>query len=207
MAWTAPRTWITSETVTAAMMNSHVRDNFLETSAATASAAGDLVYADAANSMGSRLAIGTVYSHLAATSNGPVWRQFKADSRSDSATGGAAGDYRTLGGVSWYNDSNQVEVIAATGSAALVSIKARMSNSTAGAYVIVSYSISGDTTLASSVDRGIYYESGAANDAALFGVTIYQSGLSTGDNTFTMTGYISSGQGTIQNPAIIVQPL
>lgn len=28
MAWTAPRTWATSEVVTAAIMNTHVRDNF-----------------------------------------------------------------------------------------------------------------------------------------------------------------------------------
>ena len=27
MAWTAPRTWVTGETVTAAVMNAHVRDN------------------------------------------------------------------------------------------------------------------------------------------------------------------------------------
>lgn len=28
MAWTTPRTWVAGETVTAAIMNSHVRDNF-----------------------------------------------------------------------------------------------------------------------------------------------------------------------------------
>ena len=28
MAWTAPRTWVAAETVTAALMNAHVRDNF-----------------------------------------------------------------------------------------------------------------------------------------------------------------------------------
>lgn len=27
MAWTAPRTWVTSETVTSTIMNTHVRDN------------------------------------------------------------------------------------------------------------------------------------------------------------------------------------
>lgn len=27
MAWTAPRTWVTGETVTAALLNTHVRDN------------------------------------------------------------------------------------------------------------------------------------------------------------------------------------
>mgnify|MGYP001592239233 CR=1 FL=1 len=29
MAWTAPRTWVTSELVTAAIMNTHIRDNLL----------------------------------------------------------------------------------------------------------------------------------------------------------------------------------
>lgn len=29
MAWTSPRTWVTSEMVTAAIMNTHVRDNLL----------------------------------------------------------------------------------------------------------------------------------------------------------------------------------
>src|SRR5580765_7176661 len=29
MPWTAPRTWVTSEIVTAAMMNTHIRDNLL----------------------------------------------------------------------------------------------------------------------------------------------------------------------------------
>jgi len=29
MAWTAPRTWVTGEVVTAALMNTHVRDNLL----------------------------------------------------------------------------------------------------------------------------------------------------------------------------------
>ncbi len=29
MAWTAPRTWVTGETVTAALMNTHIKDNFL----------------------------------------------------------------------------------------------------------------------------------------------------------------------------------
>ncbi len=29
MAWTAPRTWVTGETVTAALLNTHIRDNLL----------------------------------------------------------------------------------------------------------------------------------------------------------------------------------
>lgn len=30
MAWTSPRTWVAGETVTAALLNTHVRDNLLE---------------------------------------------------------------------------------------------------------------------------------------------------------------------------------
>lgn len=36
MSWTAPRTWVAGETVTAAMMNTHVRDNITELDPTTA---------------------------------------------------------------------------------------------------------------------------------------------------------------------------
>ncbi len=64
MAWTAPRTWVTGETVTAALLNTHVRDNFLAigepvqvvkssdesvTSSTTLQADDELLFAVAAN--------------------------------------------------------------------------------------------------------------------------------------------------------------
>ena len=73
MSWTTPRTWVTSETVTAALMNTHVRDNLNETCAPTAAAGGDIVYADAANSMGSRLAIGDAGTVLISNGSAPTW--------------------------------------------------------------------------------------------------------------------------------------
>jgi hypothetical protein len=51
MSWTAPRTWTTSEVVTAAIMNTHVRDNLLETAASKASAAAQTVFSTAANAL------------------------------------------------------------------------------------------------------------------------------------------------------------
>lgn len=51
MSWTAPRTWVTSEVVSAAIMNAHVRDNLLETAPAKASAAGQTVYSTAGNAI------------------------------------------------------------------------------------------------------------------------------------------------------------
>ena len=57
MAWTAPRTWVTGEVVTAALMNTHVRDNLLETAVAKASAKGGWPLGSAANAL-TELAVG-----------------------------------------------------------------------------------------------------------------------------------------------------
>lgn len=51
MAWTTPRTWTTSELVTASILNTHVRDNLLETAVAKVSAAGDFVYGSASHAL------------------------------------------------------------------------------------------------------------------------------------------------------------
>ena len=73
MAWGAPRTWVSGETVTAALMNAHIRDNLLETCPATVTTAGDITYADAANSMGSRLGIGAANTILTSNGSAPTW--------------------------------------------------------------------------------------------------------------------------------------
>jgi hypothetical protein len=51
MAWTAPRTWVSGETLTAALLNTHLRDNISETASAKAAAAGDIFVATAANAL------------------------------------------------------------------------------------------------------------------------------------------------------------
>jgi len=58
MSWTAPRTFVTAEVVTASIMNTHVRDNLLETAPAKATAAGDIFVATAANAI-KRLVLGS----------------------------------------------------------------------------------------------------------------------------------------------------
>lgn len=74
-SWTAPRTWTTSEMVTSAIMNTHVRDNLNETGPALASAQGDLLYAAAANDL-ARLPKGAASYYLRMKSDGtiPEWR-------------------------------------------------------------------------------------------------------------------------------------
>lgn len=72
MAWTAPRTWVASETLTAALLNTHVRDNLLETAPAKVTTAGDICYATGANAI-TRLAIGTAGAVLVARSSALAW--------------------------------------------------------------------------------------------------------------------------------------
>ena len=72
MAWTAPRTWVAAETLTAALLNTHVRDNMLETAVAKVTTAGDLTYATGANAL-TRLAIGSANAVLVSTGSAPRW--------------------------------------------------------------------------------------------------------------------------------------
>lgn len=74
MAWTSPRTWVALEVLTAALLNTHLRDNLLETAPAKVTTQGDLTYATAANAL-ARLAKGTAGQALVmnAGATAPSW--------------------------------------------------------------------------------------------------------------------------------------
>lgn len=205
MSWTTPRTWVTGETVTAALLNAHVRDNFRETSPFTVTTAGDLSYADAANSMNSRLAIGAAHGLLVSTGSAPVWRIPATDVDTSSKTDTNT-SYSTLGAVHTWWFASEIEVTVTTGTLALVLFKARLSNGTANAITYLSYQVSGATTTAASDTHSISYRTAATSswvEAAGFDMAT----LTAGSNTFTLAGKVSSGSGTIAQPEIAVLPL
>jgi len=73
MAWTDPRTWATGEVVTAALMNTHVRDNLNQCPAHIVTTAGDIVYATGDSAL-ARLALGTGgYILHVGGSSAPAW--------------------------------------------------------------------------------------------------------------------------------------
>ncbi len=72
MAWTTPKTFTAGNVLTAADLNTHLRDNLNETSAAQVTTAGDITHADAANSM-VRLGIGGAGAVLTSDGNTPTW--------------------------------------------------------------------------------------------------------------------------------------
>ncbi len=205
MAWTAPATATTGQTVTAAFWNAQIRDNFLETSAATVTTAGDLVYADAANSMGSRLAIGAATTHLVSDGSAPVWRAVATDVDTGTDTG-ASTSYVTLAAAapSDWAFATEIEVTVTTGTVALVLLKAQLSNNTGGSGTFLSYSVSSATTVAASDNHSIFYESSNANDSAEFGGFDLRTGLTAGSNVFTLEGRVNGNTGTIQRPEIAV---
>lgn len=209
MAWTAPRTFVTGETVTSAIMNTHVRDNLLETASATAAAAGDLVYADAANSMGSRLAHPGQSRYLVSdAANGLAWRQPQEDVNYDdgatlevwsnvaySPTSAAVGgSFRTL-----------PSVTVTTGTLAKVTVSCQSAtNDTTGSQVYIAFKITGATTL----DASDALAANGTNDANQPFVLIRTRliGLTAGSNTFQMMAKVGSGTGSIFRPSILVDP-
>jgi hypothetical protein len=182
-------------------MNAQIRDNLLETSAATVTTAGDIAYADATNSMGSRVGIGAANSHLVSTGSAPVWRAIETDV--DAASNTDTGTSYTKLGAGW-GFAAEIEVTLTTGTAALVLFKANLSNSSAGANTFLSYSVSGATTVAADDGFGIRYESSNADDIAGFGGFDLRRGLTAGSNVFTLEGKVASGTGTIHRPEIAV---
>ncbi len=74
ISWTAPKTYSVGEVLTAATMNTHVRDNLLQTAPAKAAAAGDTFYATAANVI-APLGIGTALQNYRtnAGATAPEW--------------------------------------------------------------------------------------------------------------------------------------
>lgn len=73
MAWTSPLTWAVGQLVTAAQLNTHLRDNMNETAPAKVTTAGDIVYATAANTL-ARLGIGSTNQILRVVAGLPSWQ-------------------------------------------------------------------------------------------------------------------------------------
>ena len=62
-SWTAPATWVAGAVLTAGQLNTHLRDNMLETYPAKVTTQADIAYATGANSL-TRLPKGTAYQAL-----------------------------------------------------------------------------------------------------------------------------------------------
>ncbi len=207
MAW-SPRTWTTGETVTSALLNTELRDLMLETSPATATTAGDLIYADAANSMGSRLAHPGAGSRILVSSatNALAWRLPAEDiDYGDASTSQV--DSTTTYTSSWGAVPQTLPAVTVTtGVLALVIVSCfRVINDTAGGKTLIAFSVSGATTHLVGDGHAALVEASAANDDHHV-AAVRLIGLNAGSNTFTMQARVTTGLGTIERPRIAVIP-
>ncbi len=177
MAWRAPRTWVASEDVTAAIQNAHIRDNFNETAPGIASAAGRLIVTDAANSIVERIPT-TATVGTSETTSGTNY--------TDLATAGPA-------------------VTATTGTQVLVIITVDMANDTANDDTAMSYAISGATTQAASNNNMVRLDASDA-DRFVTMSSVFLETVTAGSNTFTAKYRVTGNTGTFLRRYITVIP-
>lgn len=178
MAWTAPRTWVTNETVTASHMNTHVRDNMLETAPAKATTSGGFIVTVGVNEVIQRTPIPAQVATSQTTTS---------TSYTDLTTAGPA-------------------VTEVTGTRALVSISALIQNNTAGGETWMAVTVSGASAVSAADGLGLSLQSYTGGGKASIGRTIIYSGLTQGTNTFTAKYRVSTGTGTFANRRIEVVP-
>ncbi len=181
MAWSSPITFVTGETLTAAQLNTYVRDNLNETAPAKATTPGGIFVATGANAIAQRVPAGATVSSAQTTSS---------NSFVDLATVGPS-------------------VTLTTGTQAIVSIYSAMAVDTSNNQAESAFAVSGATSIAASSARCIQIDGTPAGDEIRFGATFFQSGLTSGTNTFTMKyrTATSGTVGTFTDRHIVVIPL
>lgn len=172
-------TWTTGEVVTASHMNTHVRDNFLETAPAKATSASGIIVTTGANSIIQRTPDAALVTTAQTTSS---------TSYTDLSTSGPA-------------------VTVTTGTIALVAWASAIQNDTAGGASYMSVAISGATSLSAADSFALLFESEGANQIARIGMFQTFTGLTAGSNTFTAKYRVTAGTATYTFRRMSVIPL
>ena len=178
MAWTAPMTFTDGVPLTAAQLNTHLRDNLVETAPAKATTEGGYFVSTGPNSITERLTVSAIVPNLDTTS-------------STSFTDLDATDGPT--------------VSVRTGSKAFVIISGLMRvNNTTTAVSRMSYEVSGASSI-SAADNFSIRNTGAAAIMPSFAHVV--ENLTPGNNTFTAKYRVSSSTGEFSTRRITVFPL
>lgn len=179
MAWTAPRTWVTGETVTAALLNTHLRDNL---NVFTTGSDGD---------------------YFVTQSSAPETREILSTENNASAFTFTNTSYLDLDAVTGGTAGTACSVSISAGAKALVFWRCNMSNDTSGSTVYLSPRVSNSTTLAASDQRAISFESSQANDKMQAGSARLFT-VNSGTNNFELQARVDGGTGAMNRTELIV---
>lgn len=178
MVWTAPMTFVPNRVLTAAQLNTHLRDNLLETEVGKAANASGYFVAAGAGQIAERVpkaaTVGTAES-----TDAVEW--------TDLATAGP-------------------EVTVTTGTRAFVFIYGKLSNSTANSMAAMNWAVSGATERDPIWDTALAADGLTAANGLRFSNVDLISTLNPGENTFTMKYKVGSGTGTFDDRRIAVLP-
>jgi hypothetical protein len=179
-------TAVANNVFTAAQFNTHVRDNLLQTAPGKATTAGRIFVTTAANTIEERPVNSATVVTAQSTTTG---------------AGGSFVDLTTAGPA----------VTITTGTQALVWFSAQGRSNTTNAAFECSVAVSSATTVAASVDWGMYWD-GVAADSYLSNSRVHLfTGLNAGSNVFTMkykkSSAVSGQNSSFQNREIVVLPL
>lgn len=164
MAWTAPLTWTSNTVLTAALLNTHLRDNMNELEPALATIVGSYFCTDAANSIAQKT---------------PDWTYIDTSETTSSAV---FANLATVGPA----------VTVDTSTHCLVLTRCRMQHSVVNSALLASIARSGATTSAALDSLSITADGlRAANYVQMSSVNLFTD-MTAGTNTFTMQ-YRTSG--------------
>ena len=212
MAWTAPSTWVAGAILTAAQLNTQLRDNMLcggpiyatealRDAAITSPFEGQRAYitgstvaAATGNVTGVPTGITTIY-------NGSAWVCITPiAAKSNVLASTTSTSYvTTLTG-----DATALSVTLSTGTTALVTLSTQAFNTSGGSSNYATVSVSGATTLAAADGQSAAGTTGGANYGMSNNRTQIITGLTAGTNTFTLNYRVNAGTGYNNNRDLIV---
>lgn len=101
----------------------------------------------------------------------------------------------------------EVTVVIGSSGLALVAWMCGQANNTSGSASLMSFAVSGATTLAAADDRALTFTSPSNNALVRHGMTVRLQSLNAGSNTFTAKYRANANQATFDARRLLVTPL
>lgn len=192
MAWTAPMTFVANTVLTAAQLNTYLRDNMFEIAPAKATATGGYFISTGKNAVVERHAQQQHFKISAATTYTSGTQLSLLDGERTESTSYA--DLATIG----------PSVTATTGTKAMVIIGAELLNAHQSASRMT-VDVTGASNIAGTDSRAVTAGVGEGRRIGA-SLAIWYNALTPGANTFTCKYRVSGGMGAFQNRRITVLP-
>jgi hypothetical protein len=220
MAWTAPSTWVAGAILTAAQLNTQLRDNLLaggpiygtealRDAAIPTPFEGQRAYITGSTIAAATGAVNTVPTGIQTVHNGSSTPSYAANWVCVTPVGAYSNTLATSTSTSYVStltsDSTPISATLTTGTTALISISGLTNNTSTGVTNSLSFAVSGATTLNAADAQGSFVSEATISYSYGISRTYILSGLTAGTNTFTLYYKTSGGTASWYNRNLVVQ--